>query len=1238
MSRLKKKLKMANLKKYLSVFMAFVMLVAAAGVITIVEARADSYDKKADIPTVVEFNDKYYTKDNPYVILEIVPDKCIGQLGYWVGGDSMPVKESDLKKLYEKTGNNASVKSTMEKELSHGVAQIFSGQNWDGAHGTYISDEYGNLRYFEDRNVLAHMLFSDNDDTDMATKYSDMSDKLVVKTVKDTELTYDDVKNADFVYMNPKLHDGSVANAYKKMAEYCATYGLGKATGLSQDYVWNNTTETTLHIRNDLALYIYMRNVNDNLAVSMDWSALGSDTTNGFYQLGILELAITQEQFIEEYALEDMINNEAENRAGVFQYKGSGGSVETTATSMTVKRLDGTVVPWGLEMFWQILHPGSGQPPQYPYFNATSTANGSEYIHNNFYTFPGTNVMDQSMKNGISGGDVARPGSDLATVQDIFGVSTPMWGGTPNATYRDILRYIMGLYSLNDYMSEINVIEIQPWGRYEFNSAEGADKILRTFGITGDYTVVSQSLEEGTDKGTYVLNKKSRDFTVNIRSVSVNAFNGLNEDLKSSVDLIIIGTYNPSSYINTNYKNNTANTGTLITESGAIVSNSNIGSKNYSGNDFTNKAYERLYEYVKAGLPLLEMPDVYNASGVIDRVKRDGSESNIYKMSRLKLNERLNAEGKASSNITTLADDSTSTDFKTKKVLEFPARPDFTIVSPSAYDYDSNRTPLALGDVSFQIRADGNIPAGSHVKLYIDRNADALYNEVASGDMRELFADYDIPTTVTAGSTYTINIDGSLPSKWFGYFKFKVEISRAGYSQIEESSFALKAQESKTVKVLHIYNAKDDKSYDESTTLSMTSDTFKSSFQTASAVTGMKLDVTTMKIQEFEDKIKNDANYLSTFSIVVLGFRDAYGRVERPFRSQEAIDALGKYIDEGYSVLFTHDTMTYKDEADTYNEPLMTKQLTEPIGMKGSGAYTNSLLSKLSKYTAFNDVGGSTSTKNTNEVNKLNWGQVTEYPYKIGDTIEVATTHGQFYQLNLEEIKTTDAEGNELAGVHDSEVTVWYTLGEGNLGNAKYFENCGQDAVNNYYIYSKGNVTYTSAGHSKIESNDQEMKLFVNTLVRSIIVATMPPEVKIINGVSTGDNNYDIIARTLKTDINGVVSTDNTIPLIFTATDEDLAAGDKFAKAKIFVDENYNGAYDDGELVLRDYGDTLENQKEYTEDLYALANAQGAAALSKVLGLYTTNKLKIGIQVTDTAKASGIAFGTYVRRNYFELD
>lgn len=1239
MRRLKMNLKGAKLKKCLSVLIALALVVTTAGVFVDRQVRADSYDKKEDIPSVVEFNGNYYTKDNPYVILEVVPDKSLGQLGYWVGGDSMPVKESDLKILYAKSGNNADVKRTMEEALSHGVAQILSGQNWDGTHGTYISDEYGNLRYYEDRNVLAHMLFSDNDDTDMTTKYSDMSDKLVVKSVKDTELTYDDIKNADFIYMNPKLHDGSVSNAYEKMAQYCTQYGLSKATGLSQDYVWSGSSASTLNIRNDLALYIYMRNVSDNVAISLDWSALGSDTTNGFYQLGMLELAITQEQFIEEYASEDLVNDEAENRAGVFYYRGSGGTVETTMTSMTVKRLDGTVVPWGTEMFWQILHPGSGQSPQYPYFNATSTAYGSEYVHNNFYTFPGTNVMDQSMKNGISTGSVDRPGSHLAQVQDIFGVSTPMYYGDPNATYRNILRYIMGIYNLNDYMSEINVIEIQPWGLYQFNNIAGADKVLITFGIIGSYEEVSSSYDSGTGKGVYKLKKKGREFTVNIRSLSVNAFNGLNEDLKSSIDLIIIGANDE--YVNTTYGN--GNDGAYITQRGALVSTSG-GTKSSSGNDFTDKAYERLYEYVKAGLPLLEMPEVFNATEPqIDRYKSDGSESNIYKMSRAKLNERLNAEGKASSNITTTADDSTDSDFKTKKVLEYPSRPAFTIISPSEYSYPDNTTPLTVSSVSFVIRADSNIPSGSHIKLYIDRNADSLYNDVASGEVREVFADYDTTENIAAGSNYTITLNGALPYNWFGYFKFKVEVTRAGFSRTHESAFALKAQEAKPVKVLQIYNATNSENYNnnDTVTLQLTSDTFKDCFNAVSSITGMSLNVTTMKIQEFEEKIKTESRYLDAFSIVVVGFRDSYGREGRPFREQAAMDALNEYIAEGHSVLFTHDTMTYRDEAGTYNEPIMTQQLTQPIGMKGAGYYTNSLLQKLQKkYSAFTNVTGNTDTKNTNIVNKLNWGQVTEYPYKISDTIGTTETHGQFYQLNLETIKTYDTNGNELVNVHDNEVTVWYTLGGSNSYSKykTYFDDCGQDAVNNYYIYSKGNVTYTSAGHKAITGEGQEMQLFVNTLIRSIIVATVPPSVKITNGISTGGENYDIIGRTLKTNADGTVSPDNSIPLKFIATDDDLVIGDRFAKARIYIDSNNNGSCDSGETVLKDYGDTLVNGTEYTEDLYALASALGDSVRNEVLTLYTTNQLKVGIEVTDFSRGIGQAFGLYVRRDYFELD
>lgn len=1225
MSKLKKKFKRTNLKRFASVFMAFVMLAAAVGVIEMVQVRADSYNKKEDIPTVVEFNDKYYTKDNPYVIVEVVPYYSYGSFGYWVGGDSMAVKESDLAKLYAVC--SAAEKENMREALSQSCYQIF---NYAYNNGDHICTPEGGLHDVADRNVLAHMIFGDSDDTDLKTSFSDMTDKLVVKTVIDTELTYDDVAGADFIHFNHTATTGNVVTAYQKMAELCAKYNLTKASGLSRNYVQETYTRTAMKIDPGVAFYTYIRNNFDNMAVAFDWAGMdGSDLTNGYTQLGFMEMGIRSENMIEEYMTENLLNDKAQNKAGKFSYKGSFGSVDVDpATGIVFKDASGAVIGWNPSMFG-FAHGQNN--PVYPYYNATKypADNGGEYVHNNFFTYHGIPALSLALKDNQSGGTTSS--SDFPIVADIFGIDE----GKTNVTYRDLLQYIMGLYSYNTYMNEVNVIEIQPWGRYEFNNIKGADKVLRTFGILGDYTEVRKSYDDGTNTGVYVLKKKSKDFTVKIRSLSVNAFNGLNEDLKSNVDLIIIGAYNPDNYIKAD------GNGALYTSSDTHSTNvKNNGRSYYSGNDFTDKAYERLYEYVKAGLPLLEMPEVYNADSTIDRDKSDGSDSNIYKMSRFKLNARLNGEGKASSNITTVADDSTDDLFITKKVLEYPARPEFTILSPAAYDYDTNRTPLTPDAVSFTVRADNNIPAGSHVKLYIDRNADALYNEMPSGDMRELFADYDIPEALQPGDTYTINLGGTLPSKWFGYFKFKIEVTRSGFSRIQESSFALKAQERRTVKVLQIYNAKSDETYDGTTTMSLTDDVFKGSFQTASTVTGMNLDVTTMKVTEFEKKIKTDKDYLKNFSIVVVGFRNSYGNENTPFKEQTAIDALNEYIDEGHSVLFTHDTMAYRTvgqgASSKWTEPLMTKDLSKPIGMKGSGIYANSLLSARTSYSLYNNVKDGAKTRNTTRINKLNWGQMTEYPYKISDTIDTIETHGQYYQLNLEEIPTKDYDGNVINGVHDSEVTVWYTLGADGGSNKTYFTNCGQDAINNYYIYSKGNVTYTSAGHMKIENDGLEMQLFVNTLVRSIIVATMPPEVEITNGMKTDGNNYDIIARTLKTDANGVVSNDNTIPLHFIATDEDLASGDNFAKAIIFVDENYNGSYDDGELILKDYGSSLQNEVEYKEDLYELANSKGA--LSQVLSLYTTNTLKVGILVTDTSKASGQAFGMYIRRNYFELD
>ena len=54
------------------------------------------------------------------------------------------------------------------------------------------------------------------------------------------------------------------------------------------------------------------------------------------------------------------------------------------------------------------------------------------------------------------------------------------------------------------------------------------------------------------------------------------------------------------------------------------------------------------------------------------------------------------------------------------------------------------------------------------------------------------------------------------------------------------------------------------------------------------------------------------------------------------------------------------------------------------------------------------------------------------------------------------------------------------------------------DARNNYYFYSKGNVIYTGAGHSKVDG-DEEIQLFINAMVAAANVTAVKPEVDFVD-------------------------------------------------------------------------------------------------------------------------------------------
>lgn len=149
-------------------------------------------------------------------------------------------------------------------------------------------------------------------------------------------------------------------------------------------------------------------------------------------------------------------------------------------------------------------------------------------------------------------------------------------------------------------------------------------------------------------------------------------------------------------------------------------------------------------------------------------------------------------------------------------------------------------------------------------------------------------------------------------------------------------------------------------------------------------------------------------------------------------------------------------------------------------------AYSNQMMRSISL-----GEGGNLTTK----ANRINDGAITEYPYRMSSletssdhTLTVSQTHGQYYQLGLEQDR--DVNGNSDG---ETDIVVWYCL----TGNNVYNQS-PNDARNNYYFYSKGNVIYTGAGHNMV-TQESEIKLFINAMVAAANVTAVEPEIDFVD-------------------------------------------------------------------------------------------------------------------------------------------
>lgn len=318
-------------------------------------------------------------------------------------------------------------------------------------------------------------------------------------------------------------------------------------------------------------------------------------------------------------------------------------------------------------------------------------------------------------------------------------------------------------------------------------------------------------------------------------------------------------------------------------------------------------------------------------------------------------------------------------------------------------------------------------------------------------------------------------------------------------------------------------------------------------------------------------------------------------------------------------------------------------------GAKAGNSWLNSPAAEV-----FNYHGGADY-----EIDKMNDGQITSYPYSLPDQFQVNGTHGQYFQLDMDIDDDDDGE---------SDVVVWYTLGDVvKIGEAGYqgYNPWGKKVggpmpSDGYYIYNKGNITYTGAGHANMANGTEtEAQLFINTLFAAYNATNVEPSVSFyeeapdandpaINSVAvpydenvTKGNTYD--SSVLKDAsgqyryhfVNPNVDTGTTrlgTPMFFRLTDTNFVRGTKYMEIEYYL--KAKGEAGDSFHVDDGSDDGVDRAVETLE--YAGATVPVVKITDLMATYHVSNKAFTTLLGTGDLDfmESGVVYGFYLPLSY----
>lgn len=904
------------------------------------------------------------SEENPFIILELVPHRSIGQIGYVVAGQE-PV---DL----------ALIPNT-EWGRVLGVAQDSFVRDYDGPYEYRNVDMMRNniLKVDENYHIRVVTITPEklNENTEKFSKYYDLNDggrnnKVITGATADGEI--DLIAHADLISISPMGHAGS------PLMDLWYLYGRDKS-GLDSTKTSFKDEGNDISWQTAMELFMKIGIVSEKAPLVYDYRIMTTpdisdirggvrainltDETGTGYNSNIFKLCLMLEQFKPEVFYNMYLNPDGvTGGARIEEVNDAGrstGSIILLDESNNPKPEDEQLPPdsrifWGMHTFL----PKNPFGP--PLANVGSSVEYQNYLNDNNIIFShvaGVHDYHDAVIRNIyhynGGSSVVQVFNDLSRDdlcikddnddikydfnEEFFDwLQEEKYGGVrpDRATPMEAVEYILSNSQISS--RELRILELQPCkdfsltpeavrlmlpglkGSITIDKHITAEFIGRLDDLNCTYDLIYIGANTGTMNkdalGNTIYNDPALDGLIYLhvgdRMLAYDALNGAMRDPGGNIIKArdsITGT-----------KDNIMKGLTTSPGSELDVSNDTIDFYRFSGNDITYLKYTKLKEFVASGYPVVFDEKLLDEAdeGLIDKELVDDS-SYIYRFLQESLNElRVNVIPTSK-----VAYNSSWIESLLKK-----SRLSITMLeAPTNYTGETS-SRISGRDLEFKFRINKHPNSDNTVKydweLYVDGNADGKYSPE-----ERIRAGSDVPHSTD------IFISQSLPKEDYAdvipwIIKVWESGNRAMRAQAEGMAAFRQTDDSDRIEIYVLQVTSDNSTINLENLLNPSPGKTTLFYEYTKDLKDFSLVIKTITVSELLNMYKPSAPYNGTpfnpydplgtssfvfeldgrkryYDMLIFGFGDCYTDIDNTFN---ALEDITHFIKTGRSVMFTHDT------------------------------------------------------------------------------------------------------------------------------------------------------------------------------------------------------------------------------------------------------------------------------------------------------------------------------------------